>query len=323
MICLKHAVTQSAVAALALAVVLSGCSPKHSGEVLARVGDKVITTEDFKQEAKWRVEHHRPLPEKSALLDEMIARELALQKATALGLQKNSDVQRNYEEMLIGELKDRELVPQVEGAKVSQQEIEAAYARDIAKYTQPAKTRLAIVYMKLDRKANNVELKAGIEAKMAEAQKAAAGLTEFSKGFGAVAMDYSEDHASRYRGGDVGWFDHDAAVFRLPKEVVQAGLELQQVGQVTPIIRTSKGLYLVMKTDSREATVTPLARVSGSIERRLLAEKKQQVEQNFANNLRVATRVQTEPVALLQVDYPTTTVAQIEDKLPPALPRSQ
>jgi peptidyl-prolyl cis-trans isomerase C len=314
--------TRSAVAALALIVVLSGCSPKRSGEVLARVGDKVITTEDFKQEVKWRLDHHRPLPEKSVLLEEMIAHELALQKATALGLQKNSDVRRNYEEMLVGELKDRELVPQVQAATVSQQEIEAAYRRDIAKYTQPAKARLAVIYMKLDRKAN-AEEKSSVETKMADAQKAATALTSFSKGFGAIAMDYSEDQASRYRGGDAGWFDHDAALFRLPKEVVQAGLELQQVGQVTPVIRTSKGLYLVMKTDVRDQSVTPLARVSASIERRLLAEKKQQVEQNFANNLRAATRVQTEPVALLQVDYPTTTVAQIEEKMPPALPRSQ
>src|SRR5205814_2494414 len=130
------------------------------------VGSKVITIDDFKKEVKWCRDHHRPLPEKSALLEEMISHELALQKATALGLQKISDVQRNYEEMLIGELKDRELVPQVDAAKVSQQEIEAAYTRDIAKYTQPAKARLAIVYMKMDRKASPQQ-KAEIQTKMA------------------------------------------------------------------------------------------------------------------------------------------------------------
>jgi len=318
----KHAVTRSAVVILALAAVLNGCAPKPSGEVLARVGDKVITADDFKNEVKWRTDHHRPLPEKSALLEEMISHELALQKAAVLGLQKKADVQRNYEEMLIGELKDCELVPQVDGAKVSQQEIEAAYARDIAKYTQPAKTRLAVIYMSLNRKAN-AEQKSAVEAKMAEVQKSAAALTDFSKGFGSLAMDNSEDQASRYRGGDAGWFDQGAAVFRLPKEVVQAGMNLQQIGQMSPVIHVKDGLFLVMKTDWRDKTVTPLAKVSVSIERRLLAEKKRQIEQNFANNLRGATRVQTEPVALSQIEYPTTTVAQIEEKLPPALPRSQ
>jgi parvulin-like peptidyl-prolyl isomerase len=237
-------------------------------------------------------------------------------------LQKNSDVHRNYEEMLIGELKDRELVPQVDGAKVSQQEIETAYAHDVAKYTQPAKTRLAVIYMKLDRKANP-EQKAAVEAKMADVQKAAAALTDFSKGFGAIAMDNSEDQASRYRGGDAGWFDNGAAIFRLPKPVVQAGVDLQQIGQMSLVVRAKDGLYLVMKTDRRDKTVTPLANVSATIQHRLLAEKKQQIEKNFANSLRGATRVQTEPVALSQIDYPTTTVAQIEEKLPPALPRSQ
>lgn len=322
MSCFKHTASRSAIAMLALVMALSGCAPQRTGEVLARVGDKVITTDDFKNEVQWRLDHHHPLPEKSALLEEMVARELALQKAKALGLEKDSDVRRSYEDMLVGELKDRQLVPKVESAKVSAQEIQTAYEHDIAKYTKPAKTRLALIYMKVNR-TMNAEQKATVEARMAEAEKAARALTDSNHGFGTVAMDYSEDQVGRYTGGDAGWMDEGSPVFRWPKEVVQAGFELQQIGQISPIIHTSKGLYLVMKTDFRDKSVIPLAKESASIQRRLLVEKKQQIEEAFAKDLRVTTPVQTDLVTLSQVEYPTTTVAQVEEKLPPALPRSQ
>jgi peptidyl-prolyl cis-trans isomerase C len=317
----KQTVSLAAVVLLAM-VVLNGCSPKRAGEVLARVGDTVITTEDFKQEVQWRVAHNAALPEKGALLDEMVSRELALQKAKALGLEKSFDVQRTYQEMLVGELKDRELMPKVEAATVSSQEIQEAYTRDIAKYTNPAKSRLALIYIKINSKMT-AEQKATAEARMTEAANRAKGLTDASHGFGSVAMDFSEDQASRYRGGDVGWVDEGEPVYRWPKEVVAAGLGLEVVGEISPTIRTSNGLYLVMKTDVRDKAVMPLAKVSASIQRRLIVEKKQQIEQSFATNLRAATPVHTDPVALLQVDYPTTKVAQVEEKLPPALPRSQ
>ncbi len=322
MICFKQSIRHSALLALALAVAIGGCSPKRSGEVLARVGDNVITTDDFKKEVQWRLNNNRPLPERTALLEEMVAREISLQKAKAFGLEKNFDVQHNYSDMLVGKLKDRELAPKVEAAKISSDEIRTTYEHDINKYTKPAKTRLALVYMKVDRKMN-AEQKNAVEARMAEADKAAKSLANFTHGFGAVAMDFSEDQSSRYRGGDVGWFDESDPLFRWPKEVVQAGMGLQQIGQISPIVRASTGLFLVMKTDFRDKTVTPLANVSASIQRRLLAEKKKQIEQSFAKELRATTPVQTDTIALSQIDYPTTTVAQVEEKLPPALPRSQ
>jgi len=308
--------------ALAFAAALSGCSPKRSGDVLARVGDSVITTDDFKKEVQWRLIHHRPIPEKAALLEEMIAGELALQKAKTLGLQTNSNVQRSYNEMLIGELKDQELVPKVESVKISAQEVQAAYDHDIAKYTRPSKTRLSIIFMKVDRKMT-AEQKAAVEARMSDADKAAHALPDVAHGFGAVAMNFSEDQSSRYRGGDIGWYDESEAQFRWPKEVVQAGIGLTQTGQISPVIRAGNGLFLVMKTDLRNKSLTPLANVSSSIQRRLVAEKKQQVEVAFAKDLRASTRVQTDPIALSLFDYPTTTVAQVEEKFPPALPRSK
>src|SRR5262249_15585467 len=61
---------------------LAGCSHKaDDSAVLARVGQRVITIDEFEKEAQWRVRNQRALPGKQALLEEMIALETRLQKA--------------------------------------------------------------------------------------------------------------------------------------------------------------------------------------------------------------------------------------------------
>src|SRR2546427_8703182 len=73
-------------ALLLLAAFLPACSKKPvPPAVLARVGNHEITIQDFEREVQWYEKGRRPLPDKQALLEQMISRELRLQKAKALG----------------------------------------------------------------------------------------------------------------------------------------------------------------------------------------------------------------------------------------------
>jgi parvulin-like peptidyl-prolyl isomerase len=314
----------SAGARLALPLCLaliSGCSQKPvvNPNVLVKVGTREITVADYEREVKWRVDNSRPLPEKQALLDEMILKELRLQKARAAGLDKDQDVQRRYEALLMGKLEDVELRPRLEGIKVSADEIRAAYERDVTHYTRPAKARLALICLKKDRKTSDEKL-AEMEQRITDARKAALALPAGTRGFGAVAGDYSEDQVSRYKGGDVGWFDEGRTEFRWPKEVVEAGFALSNVGDISEVIRTTNGFYLVAKIDTRPAELTPLDQVQNPIQRHLLADRRQQVQSAYSQELRGFAPVQTYPLALANLPYPTTTVAKAEETLPPMLP---
>ena len=208
----------AALGAAALLASFSGCSPKpvETG-VLVRVGKHAITVDDFEKEVRWRVQNQRPLPEKSALLEEMIARELRLQKARAAGLESDPDVRRAYESMLASKLEERELAPRLDAVTVSSEEIRAAFQTNLAHYTRPAKVRLALIQLKLDPKLSPEKI-AGLESRINEARTLAKNLPPTTRGFGKVAVEFSEDQASRYQGGDVGWFDQGQPDYRWPKE---------------------------------------------------------------------------------------------------------
>jgi peptidyl-prolyl cis-trans isomerase C len=312
----------AALGAAALLAAFAGCSPKpvETG-VLVRVGKHAITVDDFEKEVQWRVQNQRPLPSKTALLDEMIARELRLQKARATGLENDPEVRRAFESMLAAKVEERELMPRLDAVKVAPEEIRAAFQTNIAHYTRPAKVRLALIQLKIDPKMGAEKI-AGLESRINEARTLAKNLPPNSRGFGKIAVEFSEDQASRYQGGDVGWFDQGQPEYRWPNEVVAAGFALQKQGDLSDVIRTSDGFYLVSKLDSRESVVTPLEQVQASLQHRLLAEKQQQAQDAYARELRAFAPVQTYPQALAGLEYPTTTVAKAEGALPPGLPRS-
>ena len=300
----------------------AGCARQPKANVLVKVGTREITIEDFEQEVQWRVKSRWPLPDKQDLLEQMIARELRVQTARALGLEQDPDVRRRYEAMLAGRVEDLQLKPALEGLAVTPEEIQAAYEKEISRYSRPAKARLALIQIKTDRRMSPEKL-AEAEARMAEARKAALALPPAVQGFGAVAVDYSEDQASRYRGGDVGWFDQGRSEYRWPREVVAAGFALAKNHDFSPVIKVSDGFYLVSRLDTREPVVTPLAQVRSSIERRLLAEKRQQTESAFYAKMRASAPVETLTQALARVEYPSTTVAKAREQLPPSSPISQ
>jgi len=306
----------------ATVAIFSGCSEKKANpDVLAKVGNREITVSDFKAEIEWRKQNERALPDKEVLLGEMISRELALQKARSLGLEKDRDVQRTYEEILASKLKERELAARLAAVKISTEEAQADYQKNLQRYTQPAKARLALIQIATDRKMSR-EKTDELEARAQEVLELAKALPENVKNFDRVAVDFSDDQASRYKGGDVGWYDEGATLTRWPAEVMNAAFALK-TGEISDVIKTGKGFFIVRKLDTREAVVTPLAQVQGSIEHRLLAQKRQETEAVFARELQTFAPVQTNEQAFAEIDYPKTTVATAPEFKPPALPRTQ
>ena len=288
--------------------------------MLARVGDQVITVDDFKAELQYRTANRQPLLERQALLAEMITRLTLVQRAKAAGLDQAADVRHTYEEMLIARLKEKELAPQLAAAKVSPEEINAAYAQDAAQFTQPAKAHLAILFLAADPKLGTNQL-AGIAARAQAARQQALALPATVKGFGPVAASSSEDQITRYRGGDAGWFStSEQAQQRWPAAVIAAGLALPNIGDLSEVIRERGGFYLVRKMDARPPVVMPLAQAQGLIERRLLAAKRARIEAAFSESL-AASGVVTNLELLSQVDYPTQTIRNIASR-PPSLPGS-
>lgn len=267
--------------------VLAGCGgrdAKPASRVIARVGDHPITEADF----RWEVERRRQagLPEAGpdGVLNELIRHEALLQRARSAGVENDFQVRREVSNLLIGKFLDRELGPRLEQVSVSPEEIKSEYESRKGTYTRPAQFRLAVLRLGVEAAASEAR-KQEVRQRMEEArQKVLAdpprGRGVSSMGFGRLAVDYSDDQASRYRGGDIGWLEAGRLPARWPRNVLETGLALP-VGQYSGMIESTGGVYLVTKTDSRDAVVTPLAEAEPVIRQHLLANKRKILEAAF------------------------------------------
>ena len=289
--------------------------PEHDLDVIAQVGPREIRAEQFKAEMIRRGGSNPGNIDKNKLLEEMIDYETLLVKAYEAGMDKDPDIVRSFQNMLVGKIRQRDLKTQIDAVTVTDEEIKNWYDAHLDLYTQPAKIRVAILYMKTD-SFMSAEKISEIRKKMAEARQKAVSESANATGFGPLAIDYSVDQASRYRGGDIGWLLRGRA-YRWDPAVIEAAFSLERVGDISDIVRTDSGLYLVKLTDRAEASVTSLERVKNAVRHKLLTEKRKAVEKAFQENIRASIPIRTFPKVLETIDIPLVPENQMDgDKLP-------
>ncbi len=304
---------------LTAALLPLSCGQKADPQVLAKVGFSEIRVDQFQQQM---IRRGGALPEtldKNALLQEMIEQEALYVRAVNAGLDKDPELQRAWRNLVIGKLKERELAPRMAQAEVTQSELESSYAADRDRHTRPAAVRLAVLYFKTD-PVMKPEKIAELQRRMAEArQQALATGTGGPPGFGALAITCSEDQATRYNGGVVGWIEQNRGHAWLGPAPVEAGFAIKNPGGLSDVIHDSKGVYLVKLLDRRESTVIPFAQVEAPLRQRLLLEKRRQFEQALIRESRESVSVQAHPELLARIPVPASK-AVAENKQPPAFP---
>lgn len=315
-----------AAAALAAGLLLTpACSRKPESKPedapLARVGKVSITESDFEREIQRRREAGRPIESADAILNEMIRRQAMLQRAESSDVMTDPAAQRERENQLLAQWRDRTIAQEKDRVSVSDEELRRFYERHQDKLGTPAMTRLAILFRRLSphdpqeqQDAVRADLEAGREAYLKDPK--AATQEGRLQGFGTVAAQYSEDTISRYRGGDVGWIQEGDADGRLPPEVIELGNRLNP-GQVSEVTAIGEGLYVVMKCDQRAARAATFEDVAPTLRRRAIREKQDELERKFMDNLLAAASVQinTEKAARLRVPDSTA-----ENRLPALVP---
>lgn len=288
-------------ACLLAPALLAGCGRKQEAVAppppppLASVNGVAITPEDVAFEIQRRREAGRPITDARTILSDLIERQTMLQAARASGVLDEPAVKRELENRELGQWLDRSLQRERDAVRVTDEELAAYYETNADLHTRPAMSRVAILHRKVGA-SDSEEARAAILDALAAARTAyladpaAATRNGQLTGFGTVAASSSEDALTRYRGGDLGWTPDTDLARRIPGPVADAAASLG-VGQVSEVITTDDGLYVVMVVERQPAARTPLAEVAPGLRRKLIREKQQLVEQTFTRNLLAAATI--------------------------------
>lgn len=267
--------------------------PKPNDPIVATVGSRVITMERFQQEMVLHGGFNPEKLNKTKLMEKIIERETLLNQAFLLKFDQNPEIIRAYHNLLIGKLKNQTLQPRLDSIDLTEKEIKEYYKKHPEKYTRPSRSRFALLFLSTHTDMSKEKQNRRFD-RLKEARKKALKLPTSTQGFGQLAITHSEDQSSRYRGGDVGWYIQERPS-RWESEVLNAGFKLTQIGQISNVVTTSKGYYLVKLLDRRPALLSPFKKVSAAIRHTLLLEQKKEMQRTFYQEIRDATVIKRYP----------------------------
>lgn len=277
-------------AGVAWSLTWAGCSkePEVKDPIAIEVGGRQVTLSELQAVADFMREQGRLAGDDSEqFVERFVDRAVALEKARQLGLDQDVELQLQWENLLIGRLKQADLQAQLDEEPINDEMVLAHYQANIDQYTKPAQVKLALLFLE---KKKGKEMAPLVE-KLEAARLAALELPSDTKGFGALAMTYSEEATSRFKGGDIGWLQAGAMRYRWPQQVVDAGFALES-GQLSDVIETDEGVYLLKKIDARASQVRPLDEsLRATLQRTLLKQQRAmlqaQVETDWAESVEV------------------------------------
>lgn len=276
---------------IVLLSVLCGCSRSSTpsakparSPVLATVEGRDITQADFDAEVARRRADPSGL-DAAAVLRQLVEREAMLIKAEKAGIAESAAFRHETENRLISQWLSGTLQKEREAVSVSDDELKAAFeSRKDGVFRQGAQHRFAILFRKGK---DTDELKAALARAVAAFANDRDGATQKGRltGFGTIAADHSEDTVSRYRGGDLGWFNAEAPESSwVPQEVLTAGAALA-AGQISAPLVAGGGVYVIMKSGVRDAKQITFKEAAPTLRRKLTGEKRSAVEAAFKTGL--------------------------------------
>ncbi len=306
----------------------SGGTPAADPEskaAVALVGEEPITVERFHGEmlrrGGQRPGQYATTEQKRALLDEMVRFEALAAQARAAGYDRDPETLEVLKRLMVARYQRDALEARLAGLEVSDEEIERFYAENEDEFARPERSRAAIVFIEVPKGASKTvreQREQRARAALAEAHT----LDPEVAHFGSVAIRYSDDRASRYRGGVIGWLSRGSSQrYKWGDEVVQAVLALERPGELGPLVQTDAGYYLVRLVDREQSAVRPLGALRDGLRNRLLHEKQAAMREAFEREALAGHSVEVDEALLAAIEAPTPPTNGEAMLRPPSLPR--
>jgi peptidyl-prolyl cis-trans isomerase C len=271
--------------------------------VLARVGKGVVTTKDLLDANEGVSSLDRemrdltPEQRKRKLFDELVQKEAGVQEAYRRGLDRDPDIRKAIDKLLLNRLISDEILNKVKPDDVPEDQVQAYYKEHVSEFTNEDEVRVSAIYTRDEAGAK----KAAALAKAARSKN----WDEDRKGFRDLVRIYRDtsNTPGRDRSGDLSFFDRKS--IRYAPEMIAAAFELKEIGEVAGPIKTQSGYYIIKLVEQRPAATRPLEQLKTMIRQRLVRQVREARSQQLLGDLVKKQNPQIDEKALKAVELPS------------------
>jgi len=239
---------------------------------LARVNGSVITLEEFNKKYSALLPlYQNKTPTRANVLDDLVKRELGLQEARRLKIDKDPEVVEEMETALYQAFLRKVLTKEFEKISVSDTDAREFYQRN-------PEIRTSHIFVQVRPNAPKDEEQDALKRiREIESKQLRSG-----KSFAEVAQKFSEGVAAPM-GGDIDYQTKD----KLDPAYYRAALALKSPGKVSGIVRTQFGYHIIKLTAIRPWNDVDRA----TVKQLLAAERRQQIFDKYMAGLRSRAKV--------------------------------
>lgn len=240
-----------------------------------------------------------------AVVAELVQRRQMVAEARRLGLDQEPATRRALEGVLVARWKERQLEPRL-GATSSPVPSPASSSpsQPTATVASRPETLTHAAWLRLQfNPRTTAARKATLRERLDEARAKALQQEASLAGFGPLAIEYSDDDATRSIGGDLGWISPSNSALPGGDAVRRALDALQHNGEISPVIEGRDGFYLLRLIERRESSARGVAgrQEAAVASHRAQIERRRSVENTVLTELRERIPVQYHTNALDEV----------------------
>ena len=240
-----------------------------------------------------------------AVVEELVQRQRMVAEARRLGLDREPATRRAIEGVMVARWKERQLEPRFTATNTPAPVAAASSTSEPPTGVAPRRELVShAAWLRLQfNPRSSAARRDALRGRMSEARALALNLDASVPGFGPLAVDYSDDDATRSMGGDLGWISPSNSSLAGGDSVRQALDALKQNGEVSPVIEGRDGFYLLRLIERRESTARGnAARQDAAVaSHRAQIERRRGIENTVLAELRERIPVQYHTNALDEV----------------------
>ncbi len=257
---------------VAALLILSCTKGEKAGEVLAKVDDSMLTTEEFYNQIPPGWKDVLSFEEKRSFVNDWIETELLYREARKRGLDRDPKVVAQFETIKKEILKNELLLREMDKAKITDEVVQRYYEDHQEDYKNEIKIGIIFVDSKKEAEQISLQLMEGEDFQTVAKEKS----------LGPMAQE----------GGVLDYFRRHSPTALISPELEEIAFSLEE-GDLSDVIETENGYYIVRMID-RRSLKTPLAfeDVQEDIRRNLSMVRQNTVYATLLNELKADATIE-------------------------------
>jgi len=273
------------------------------GTPVATFNDDSITVEElnqrFSEMSPFLRSRYATVEQRKDYVDGLARFELLAQEAHQRGLQNDPEVVETAKKVMVQKLIQKEF-DEKQGA-VAEQDVKDYYESHKNDYVKPELVRITDIFFAAPKE--DAALRKKQKAKAEEVlTKAKAIAPTDTAAFATLVRENSEDQRTKPMDGDSRFISEADLTSQYGKEVATAAVNMKRAGEVSDVIETPTGFYIVRFQSRQAALNLGIDQVKSQIENRIKHERRTQNFNKFVDGLKSKANYKLNDEALAKVE---------------------